>query len=114
MNIDNFSVRSGRFIKESGGRANIANTLAPEPNGGEELTVSGAGVVALTVPDDTISAIITNPVAVRIAFGTTASETVGTYFPAYSCPSLGSAEQVAQASVYWTDACSGAYAQYFK
>jgi len=91
-----------------------ANIPQPIPNGGEALTVAEAGVVALTVPADTQQVTITNPVIVRIAFGATASATVGTAFPANSCPILTCPEQISTASIYWTEAATGAYAQYWK
>ena len=114
MSYPSMSPRGGRTIREDGSIINEANISAPQPNTGEALTVAGAGVVALTIPADTTAAVITNPVAIRIAFGVAASATVGTYFPAYACPVLGSAEQVSDASVYWTAAAAGAYAQYYK
>jgi len=84
------------------------------PVSGEAVTVSAAGVVALTIPDEAQSCIITNPVAVRIAFGTaTPSATVGTQFAANTGVVLTCREQLEQAKVYWTEACTGAYVQYF-
>jgi len=115
MGIENMAAKSGRALREDDTKINEANYLAPAPNGtGQALTVSAAGVVAVTVPDDTIFIVITNPVPVRIAYGATASDTVGTYFPAYSCPILPSPEACAAASIYFTAACVGAFAQPWK
>lgn len=87
------------------------------PNGETTaITVSGAGVVALPeVPDGTNAAIISNPNAdVVIAFGATATATLGIKCPAGSCPVLESPEQIGDASIYWTGADAGACVQYFK
>jgi hypothetical protein len=84
-------------------------------NGGNPIAVAGAGVVALpAAAAGTTNSILTNPVAVRIAYGVVASDTVGTYYPAYACPVFETAEQRAAASVYWTAAATGAYIQDWK
>lgn len=87
--------------------------LNPIPNGtGQVLTVSGAGVVAITVPSGTVMIEISNPnSAVRVAYGATASATVGSYYPANSNPILPSPEACAAASVYFIEADAGAFAQ---
>lgn len=93
----------------------LRNLTEHIPLSGAGITVAAAGAAALgSVPVDATSAIITNPVPVRVAFGTSASNTVGTYFPAYAGIALMGREQVAQASIYWSAQCTGAYVQYFK
>ena len=111
MNQPNLNAGSGRKYRDDGVIVNEANFDAPQPNGGQSLVVNAAGVVAITVPENTIMIVISNPVPVRIAYGTTASATVGTYYPANSCPILPSPEACKTASVYFTAACTGAYAQ---
>ena len=114
MSVENSNLARARKVTEDGGIVNEANYLAPEDNGGQTLTVAGAGVVALTIPAGSIQATITNPVPVRIAFGVPASATVGTYFPEYSCPTLTSADQLSRASVWFSGAAEGAYVQYWR
>lgn len=94
----------------------ITEIMEPSvPISGEALTVAGAGVVALTIPEGAKIAVITNPsVAIRIAFGTVASATVGTLCPADSNPEIVSAAALAAASIYWTAAATGPYVQYYK
>lgn len=43
--IGSYSPRTGRLMREDESVVNEANILAPQPNGGEALTVAGAGVV---------------------------------------------------------------------
>lgn len=101
-------------VKDDGDIINEANYLSPEDNGGQVLVVPAAGIIPLIVTAGSIQATITNPVPVRIAFGIEASETVGTYFPEYSCPTLTSSDQLLRASVWFSGAATGAYVQYWR
>lgn len=114
MSGENSNLARARKVKEDGDIVNEANYLAPEDNGGQILTVTAAGIVPLTVPVGSIQATITNPVAVRIAFGTEASATVGTHFPEFSCPTLTSADQLSRASIWFSGPAEGAYVQYWR
>jgi hypothetical protein len=107
---------AGKIIKLADVLQSNADVLSPDDNGNQSLTVSAAGVVALTVPAGSMSATITNPgVDIRIAFGgTVASATVGTLCLANTNPSIGSAGLLSTASVYWASAATGAYVQYYK
>lgn len=114
MSDSNRNMARDYKVKDDGDVINEANYLSPEDNGGQVLVVPAAGIIPLVVPAGSIQATITNPVPVRIAFGVDASETVGTYFPEYSCPTLTSSDQLTRVSVWFSGAATGAYVQYWR
>ena len=104
---------SGRMRTRAGDIRLLSDILSPIPAGHEVVEVAAPEATALTVPAGATMAKVSNPVAIRIAFGVEATATIGSYYPANACPELTSPEQLAAASIYWTAACDG-FVQYFK
>lgn len=85
----------------------ISKIWGPIPDGDETIIVEEAGVVTLTPPNiGSAKAIITNPVDCYIRFDSTPSNGMGRYFPANSGIVFESTEEIKQARIYVSAACT--------
>jgi hypothetical protein len=78
MNINGMEPRSGRVFRENASYVNEANYLAPVPNGDEVITVTEAGIVILTPPNEgNIKALIQPSMQILTRFNDNPTNAIG-------------------------------------
>lgn len=103
MNINGMEPRSGRVFRENASYVNEANYLAPVPNGDEVITVTEAGIVILTPPNEgNIKALIQPSMQILTRFNDNPTNAIGRLCSAGNKVECESAEEISQCKIYAT------------